>query len=199
MQQRAIETRENILKTAIGIFSEHGYHGAKVDQIAESAGINKQRIYAYFHSKAGLFEQCLTAVFEGVKLFDDKAMTAARLEPARLTEIILREYMALHKKHPYFWRMLAWTNLEDDSSLKKLPGLKEKDYTALKELFGQAVELRLLPRGVSFETYIFTLMAVSYFYNSNRKTLSKTLSPELFTGPGLEKLIAECSLMFAAR
>jgi len=197
MQKRAIETRENILKTAIGIFSEHGYHGAKIDQIAETAGINKQRIYAYFHSKAGLFEQCLTAVFEGVKLFDDKAMTAARLEPARLTEIILREYMALHKKHPYFWRMLAWTNLEADSSLKKLPGLKEKDYTALKELFDQAVKLGLLPRNVSFETYIFTLMAVSYFYNSNRKTLSKTLSPELFTGSGMEKLIAECSLMLA--
>lgn len=199
MQKRAIETRENILKTAIGIFSECGYHGTKVDRIAEVADINKQRIYAYFHSKAGLFEQCLTAVFEGVKLFDDKAMAAARLEPARLTEIILREYMALHRKHPYFWRMLAWANLENDSSLKKLPGLKEKDYTALKELFGSAVELGLQPRGVSFETYIFTLMAISYFYHSNRKTLSKTLSPELFTGHGMERLIAECSLMTAAR
>ena len=199
MQKRAIETRENILKTAIGIFSGHGYHGAKVDQIAEAAAINKQRIYAYFHSKAGLFEQCLSTVFEGVKLFDDNAMAAARLEPSRLTEIILREYMALHKKHPYFWRMLAWANLENDSSLKKLPGLKEKDYTSLKAVFGQAVELGLLPGGVSFETYIFTLMAVSYFYHSNRKTLSKTLSPELFTGQGLEKLIAECSVMIAVR
>jgi AcrR family transcriptional regulator len=199
MQQRAIETRENILKTAIGIFSERGYHGTKVDQLAKAAAINKQRIYAYFHSKSGLFDQCLTTVFEGVKLFDAKAMTAARLEPSRLTEIILREYMALHKKHPYFWRMLAWTNLEDDSSLKKLPGLKEKDYTALKELFDKAVELGLLPRSVSFETYIFTLMAVSYFYHSNRKTLSKTLSPELFTSQGMEKLIAECSLMIAVQ
>lgn len=199
MQQRAIETREKILKTAIGIFSERGYHGTKVDQVAEAAAINKQRIYAYFLSKAGLFEQCLTTVFEGVKLFDDKAMAAAREEPSRLTAIILREYMALHKKHPYFWRMLAWANLENDSSLEKLPGLKEKDYTALKELFGQAVELGILSPDVSFETYIFTLMAVSYFYHSNRKTLSKTLSPELFTDRGMEKLVAECSIMLAAR
>ena len=199
MQKRAIETRENILKTAIGIFSECGYHGAKVDRIAEAAGINKQRIYAYFHSKAGLFEQCLSTVFEGVKLFDDKVMAAARLEPSRLTEIILREYMALHRKHPHLWRMLAWANLENDASLKKLPGLKEKDYSALKELYGQAAKPGLPPRGVSFETYIFTLMAVSYFYHSNRKTLSKTLSPELFTGQGMERIIAECSLMIAAR
>jgi len=42
-------------------------------------------------------------------------------------------------------------------------------------------------------------LAISYFYHSNRKTLSKTLSPELFTGQGMEKLIAECSLMTAAR
>lgn len=199
MQKRAIETRENILKTATGIFSACGYHGAKVDRIAEAAGINKQRIYAYFHSKAGLFEQCLSTVFEGVKLFDDKVMTAAKLEPSKLTAIILREYMALHRKHPHFWRMLAWANLENDASLKKLPGLKEKDYSALKELYVQAAEPGLPPRGVSFETYIFTLMAISYFYHSNRKTLSKTLSPELFTGQGMERIIAECSLMIAAR
>lgn len=198
MQQRAIATQNKIQKTAIRIFSKHGYHGTKIDQIATAAAVNKQRIYAYFHNKSGLFEQCLATVFEDVSLFDDQALAAARLEPSRLTEIILREYMELHKKHPYFWRMLAWTNLESDTALKKMPGLREQNRSQLKTLFGEAVKLNILPQTISFETYIFTLMAVSYFYHSNRKTLTQTFSAGLFTRQGAETLIAECSRLFTA-
>ena len=43
MQERAIETRNNILKSAITVFAEKGLNGATIDDIAEAAGANKQR------------------------------------------------------------------------------------------------------------------------------------------------------------
>jgi TetR/AcrR family transcriptional regulator len=36
-------------------FSRRGFDGARVDQIARRAGVNKQLLFYYFHSKRGLF------------------------------------------------------------------------------------------------------------------------------------------------
>jgi AcrR family transcriptional regulator len=44
-----------ILDVAISEFAEKGLAGARVAEIAERAGVNKQLIYYYFASKAGLF------------------------------------------------------------------------------------------------------------------------------------------------
>jgi TetR/AcrR family transcriptional regulator len=50
------DRRDAILKAAVGEFSAKGYHGARVDAIAQKARSNKQLIYYYFQSKDGLYE-----------------------------------------------------------------------------------------------------------------------------------------------
>lgn len=49
-------TRRLLLDAATSEFSEHGPAGARVDRIAASAGVNKERIYSYFGSKDALFD-----------------------------------------------------------------------------------------------------------------------------------------------
>lgn len=44
-------TRELLLRSATEIFAEHGFAGARVDEIAERAGVNKSLIYAYYGDK----------------------------------------------------------------------------------------------------------------------------------------------------
>ena len=41
------------------LFSEHGYHGVSMDQIAAASGITKPMLYDYFGSKEGLFLACM--------------------------------------------------------------------------------------------------------------------------------------------
>ena len=41
------------------LFSEHGYHGVSMDQIAAASGISKPMLYEYFGSKEGLFLACM--------------------------------------------------------------------------------------------------------------------------------------------
>jgi AcrR family transcriptional regulator len=53
------DRREAILSAAIGEFSAKGYHGARVDAIAQKAQSNKQLIYYYFGSKGGLYDAVL--------------------------------------------------------------------------------------------------------------------------------------------
>jgi AcrR family transcriptional regulator len=44
-----------IIAAAREEFSRRGFDGARVDQIARRAGVNKQLLFYYFHSKRGLF------------------------------------------------------------------------------------------------------------------------------------------------
>lgn len=41
-------------------FARRGFAGARVDQIARHAGVNKQLLFYYYHSKRGLFQAVLT-------------------------------------------------------------------------------------------------------------------------------------------
>ena len=50
-----------IVAAARDEFGRHGFDGARVDQIARRAGVNKQLLFYYFHSKRGLFDAALTS------------------------------------------------------------------------------------------------------------------------------------------
>lgn len=45
------EKREVILEAALEVFSQHGFRGATIDQIAEAAGMSKPNLLYYFRSK----------------------------------------------------------------------------------------------------------------------------------------------------
>jgi len=65
--ERADQTRARILDAAVGEFSENGLSGARTEQIAEAAGVNKALLYYYFKSKDALYTAALEAVAEGVR------------------------------------------------------------------------------------------------------------------------------------
>jgi len=48
-----------IVDTAQREFAREGFEGARVDRIAKSAGVNKQLLFYYYQSKAGLFRAVL--------------------------------------------------------------------------------------------------------------------------------------------
>jgi len=60
-------TRARILKTAEKIFSEKGFDGSRVDDIAKEAGVNKALIYYYFKSKNEILETILSNLYKDAK------------------------------------------------------------------------------------------------------------------------------------
>jgi TetR/AcrR family transcriptional regulator len=55
VSDRAAETRARILDAALQEFSAHGLAGARTEQIASIAGVNKALLYYYFDSKENLY------------------------------------------------------------------------------------------------------------------------------------------------
>jgi AcrR family transcriptional regulator len=53
--QRGSATQRKILSAAMDIFGEHGFHGARVEQITEAAGCSRPSFYQYFSSKDDVF------------------------------------------------------------------------------------------------------------------------------------------------
>jgi AcrR family transcriptional regulator len=59
MSYDSAATRARLIEAAYREFAEFGLAGARVDRIADDARANKQAIYAYFGSKAQLFDAVL--------------------------------------------------------------------------------------------------------------------------------------------
>ncbi len=70
---RSAETRARILDAALSEFSAHGLAGARTEQIAAAAGVNKALLYYYFESKEKLYTAALEMVSARVL---DRSMVA---------------------------------------------------------------------------------------------------------------------------
>ncbi len=197
MQERAIKTKLRILESARRLFAKYGYHGLSVDRIANHAKANKQRIYEYFKNKKTLFEVCLVSTFEEVIINEQELLDEINDDISNMSSIILRFYMKVHDKYPNFWRLIAWANLESEPFYKSLNNIKAESYDKLRVLYKRGQEKGIFKQNVSFEVYMFHLIAVSYSYHSNRKTLASTLSEELFSDQGYEKLIKESEILIS--
>jgi AcrR family transcriptional regulator len=58
-QEQAIARREQLVGTAMRLFSEKGYQSTSVRDIARAAGVNEALLYHYFSSKGDLFRAVL--------------------------------------------------------------------------------------------------------------------------------------------
>ena len=69
------QTRDRLLRAAVGVFDEKGYAAASVREIVAQAGVTKPALYYHFGSKEGL----LLAVLEhAARRFEDTLSRAAR-------------------------------------------------------------------------------------------------------------------------
>ena len=55
------DKRTQIIKAAVKVFSEKGFHNAKVEEIAQLADVGKGTVYEYFSSKTELFQEMFRA------------------------------------------------------------------------------------------------------------------------------------------
>lgn len=55
-KKQAQETRQQILDTALRVFSEHGVSATSLSDIATAAGVTRGAIYWHFKNKAEIFE-----------------------------------------------------------------------------------------------------------------------------------------------
>jgi AcrR family transcriptional regulator len=71
-ERRRQQTRDYLLQAAAQVFSERGFHGATLDEVAAAAGFTKGAVYSNFKNKEGLFMALFQANY-------DREMEALRM------------------------------------------------------------------------------------------------------------------------
>lgn len=66
-KDKACDTKQKLLEAAVEVFSEKGFDGARVDEIAARAQVNKAMLYYYFDSKEKLLAELVRNYKEDVK------------------------------------------------------------------------------------------------------------------------------------
>jgi AcrR family transcriptional regulator len=85
--------RESLLSTAVGMFSEKGYSGTSIRDIAKAHGVSLSNIYYHFGNKDGLWREILE---RSVRTLPARLRAAADLAdtPRGQLEALVREHLA---------------------------------------------------------------------------------------------------------
>src|SRR5512140_2850681 len=110
-QRDADRSQSTILAAARDEFAEHGLGGARMDRIAERAGVNKRLIYYYFDDKDRLFQAVLEHAYRHIR-DEERRLNLLALKPTeavrRLVEFTWDYYLA----NPEFLSLLNSENLQ---------------------------------------------------------------------------------------
>lgn len=99
------KTKRAIFESAIKIFSESGYDGATMDDMASSAGVAKGTLYYHFKSKEEIFKYIIT---EGMELIKEQLHEAASKEKNSLLKLkaLCRQQLRLVYEKKEFFKVI---------------------------------------------------------------------------------------------
>lgn len=132
--QRDDNTQEKILEAARAVFLEKGMDGARMQDIADRAGINKALLHYYFRNKEKLFE---TVFQEAATRFFPRVVNILTAETTLFEKItqFVHHYISMLSENPY----LALFVLNEVQKQPKtfLPKIFGNRRPPLQELAGQ--------------------------------------------------------------
>ncbi len=179
----AERSRLAILAAARDEFAEHGLGGARVERIAERSALNKRLIYYYFENKDGLFSAVLEQTYLDIREAEQR-LHLSDVAPAeavrRLTEFTWNYYL----EHPEFLTLLNSENLHRARHLQDSAHIRELNSPLIASL-GRILErgraAGVFRAGIDPVQLYISIAALSYFYLSNKHTLSAVFGRDLMT------------------
>ena len=176
-------TRAKILDAATDEFTKHGLGGARVDRIAKRAGTNERMLYYYFVSKDQLFLTVLESVY--IRLADaEKALDLDHLDPVEAVKKLVEFIWSYYVEHPEFISLINSENLHEAKYLKKsrkLAQLVSPVQDNIRTILQRGQESGIFRGGIDPAEVYITLVALNYYYLSNRFTLSTVLARDLMS------------------
>ena len=152
-------TKTKILQSAHQVFIRKGMDGARMQEIADEAGINKALLHYYFHSKDQLFNEVfygilsqmipgLVALFSGEKPFLEKV------------EAIVTEYDSYLSRNPILPQFIFREINRDPEQLSKFMSDQGLDFDRIQERIDNEVAQGHL-RPITFQHLFANLIGMN--------------------------------------
>lgn len=173
-------TREKLLEVAEEQFAERGFFGARVDEIAEAANINKRMLYAHFGSKEGLYQAVLLKTYERLAECERQFIVIGLDPVISIRNIIFVSFKFL-SENPNFVRMLLWENLNNGKAVPReaLVKLKEPTIDYMRRQIRRGKVMGLFREDADEYHTVLSLMNHCFAYFSNIHTMSAILGRDM--------------------
>lgn len=179
----ADRSQSTILAAARDEFAEYGLGGARMDRIAERAGLNKRLIYYYFEDKEKLFQAVLEQAYRDIR--DEEAqLRLLDLDPPTAVRRLIEFTWNYYLRHPEFMTLLNSANLHKARHLEGSQRARELNSPLVDTLAAVLERGRrdgTFRGGVDPVQLYVSIAGLSYFYLSNSHTLSAIFGRDLMT------------------
>jgi len=136
MPDKQQTTEQRILDAAMQIFSAVGFSGARVDEIAKRAGVNKAMIYYHVGDKEALYEQVLHNAIGHIADVIFQSVEAAQTPEEKLSAYI-RSFAGFVENNPLMPPIML---REVASGGTNFPQLVANDFARLLGIIGAILE-----------------------------------------------------------
>ena len=179
----ADRSRAVILEAATEAFAELGLGGARVDEIARRAGVNKALLYHYFGNKEALFVAVLEATYARIR-GAEAALDLERFAPEEAMIRLVDFTWCYFQEHPEFIHLVNSENLHRARHLEQSDRLHEMHHPLverIREILDRGVSRGVFRTGVDPVQLYITIASLGYFYLSNAHTLGVVFSRNLLS------------------
>ncbi len=154
-------TEEIILSSARKVFRSKGLEGARMQEIADEAGINKALLHYYFRSKEKLFEKIFIEAFADLLPAVRVSLNQVENLSQFLTFFISR-YFDLITELPYLPQFILQEINRNPDLMRKVTGNNELPIAQVKMLIHRDVERGLI-RPIEAEQLMVNTIALIIF------------------------------------
>lgn len=177
------KSRQRILNTSIRLFAKHGLTGVSVDEIVDSAGVNKRMVYHYFGSKEALYLAALAEEYSKLEALEIKTLHPD--DPIdKVVSDIVSAYFSFLQDNPDFVQLILQENLNQGLNLEKMdiPLSKSPMLDLLVQAVNAGQKNGTVRKNIDPRFLLISLIGNCMIYCSNRFTLSRALGMD-FSSP----------------
>jgi TetR/AcrR family transcriptional regulator len=176
-----VATRRKLLVAARREFAQNGLAGARVDEIAARAGVNKQLVYHYFGDKDALYLAVLEWVYAEIR-DQERKLNLEGLPPDQAIRKLIESSFDHLAAHPDF---IALLNDENRGGARHVRGSRKLEdmhsplISMVSKILAQGVRAGMFRKGINPVHLYISIAGLSYFFFSNTPTLSAIFSRDL--------------------
>lgn len=180
-RRNPVNTRKKLLTAARREFAKSGLAGARVDEIAARAGVNKQLLYHYFGDKDALYLAVLEWVYEEIRSHERK-LNLEGLPPEQAIKKLIESSFDHLALHPDFIVLLNDENRNRARHVRaslRIEDMHSPLVSMVSTILKQGVRAGTFRKGVNPVHLYISIAGLSYFFFSNTPTLSAIFGRDL--------------------
>lgn len=170
----ATRSKRAILDASLIEFSTLGYAGARIDAIAERAGVSKPLIYSYFGDKDQLYAAALREAYVQIRA-GEQELNLDHKDPETAVRDLVDFTLDHFRKKPWFISMLNTENLRGGTTVRQIKDVGDIQSHLIGELgslLERGVAMGIFRPGIAPVDLYITIASLCYFPISNAHTLS---------------------------